>query len=99
MRIDQITGGVYDRGGVLRDGQIALNLSGHDEYVIPNHILAQAIRPQTVIPSRQPAMAGAAQGRGGDTYNTYATFRDEKAFYDEQRTQSRLRVARGRGQL
>lgn len=27
--------GLYDKGGILRDGQIAVNMSGHDEYVIP----------------------------------------------------------------
>lgn len=27
--------GLYDAGGVLRDGQIAVNMSGHDEYVVP----------------------------------------------------------------
>ncbi len=95
---DQITGGVYDTGGVLRDGQIALNMSGHDEYVIPNHILAQAIRPQYVPPSRELAMAGAPAGGVTEVHNTYATFRDEKAFHSEQQQAARLRLARGRGQ-
>lgn len=27
--------GIYDTGGILKHGQIAMNLSGHDEYVIP----------------------------------------------------------------
>ena len=96
---DQITGGVYDTGGVLRDGQLAINTSGHDEYVIPNHILAQAIRPQYVPPSREPAMAGAGVGGGPtEVHNSYVTLKDDKAYFAHQQQAARLRLARGRGQ-
>lgn len=35
QQLARYNAGVYDTGGVLRDGQIAVNTSGHDEYVIP----------------------------------------------------------------
>ena len=47
--------GVYDKGGVLRDGQIAVNMSGHDEYVIPPALTNAVV---TYLPQYADALPG-----------------------------------------
>ena len=47
--------GVYDTGGILRDGQIALNTSGHDEYVIPPALTNAIV---TYLPQYADALPG-----------------------------------------
>lgn len=47
--------GVYDTGGILRDGQIAVNMSGHDEYVIPPALTNAIV---TYLPQYADALPG-----------------------------------------
>ena len=47
--------GVYDTGGILRDGQIAVNTSGHDEYVIPPALTNAIV---TYLPQYADALPG-----------------------------------------
>lgn len=47
--------GVYDKGGILRDGQIAVNTSGHDEYVIPPALTNAIV---TYLPQYADALPG-----------------------------------------
>ena len=47
--------GVYDSGGILRDGQIAVNMSGHDEYVIPPALTNAIV---TYLPQYADALPG-----------------------------------------
>ena len=47
--------GVYDSGGILRDGQIAVNTSGHDEYVIPPALTNAIV---TYLPQYADALPG-----------------------------------------
>lgn len=47
--------GVYDSGGILRDGQIAVNTSGHDEYVIPPALTNAVV---TYLPQYADALPG-----------------------------------------
>lgn len=47
--------GLYDTGGILRDGQIAVNMSGHDEYVIPPALTNAIV---TYLPQYADALPG-----------------------------------------
>lgn len=47
--------GLYDKGGILRDGQIAVNMSGHDEYVIPPALTNAIV---TYLPQYAEALPG-----------------------------------------
>lgn len=47
--------GLYDTGGILRNGQIAVNTSGHDEYVIPPALTNAVV---TYLPQYADALPG-----------------------------------------
>lgn len=75
--IKQITGGVYDQGGVLQPGTAAINLSNRPEYVF------NASQWKTLENmASQNMMSG-----GGATYNVYAT--DVETALRELRKQER----------
>lgn len=51
--------GVYDKGGVLKHGQIAINQSGHDEYVIPPALTDTMVRYFPAYAEALPGVTGA----------------------------------------
>lgn len=93
-RADQLVNetGLFDTGGIWEPGTFGFNGLNEPEMVLKqNHWDTAEAAINTV---KDLAMAG---GRGGDTYVTNATFRDERAYYMEKRREARLGMKRYSG--
>ena len=85
---------LFDRGGRLTDGvHLVENARGHDETILPQSPEQVFGHLDAAINAvREMSMAGTRSG--GDTTVINATFRDERAFYEERRREARLGMTR-----
>jgi phage-related minor tail protein len=96
-RADQLVNetGLFDTGGIWEPGTFGFNGLNEPEMVLKqNHWDTAEAAINTV---KDLAMAGAS-GRG-DVTNIHATFRDERAFYEERRREARLGMKRHSGRF
>lgn len=97
--------GWYDVGGTIHEGVTLMkNGLGHKETALPFEPgdILQALNQWGDARNAMDSVKGldrmaAGGGRGGNTFITQATFRDEKAYYERQAQERRLDMARHGG--